>query len=177
MVYHLFFSLTVFIRSWVLFPTLCGSINTKSMQKTISKTSNSKHSIKKRYKSCQQTSQHYCWLKPLPKRIYTRVRNTYETLKKAYETLKPVTEKTILNLLLDNANFFSGLQRPQSERTDSDQQEDLSGPHSAEESTSRWKPAQMRRRESVGELEEFGIVVSCKQRHLGCLGWTSFLCV
>jgi hypothetical protein len=31
MIFHLFFSLTVSIRSWVLFPTLCGSINTKSM--------------------------------------------------------------------------------------------------------------------------------------------------
>jgi hypothetical protein len=31
MVFHLFFALTVFIRSWVLFPTLCGAINTKSM--------------------------------------------------------------------------------------------------------------------------------------------------
>jgi hypothetical protein len=28
---HLFFALTVSIRSWVLFSTLCGSINTKSM--------------------------------------------------------------------------------------------------------------------------------------------------
>jgi hypothetical protein len=31
MVFYLFFALTVSIRSWVLFPTLCGSINTKSM--------------------------------------------------------------------------------------------------------------------------------------------------
>jgi hypothetical protein len=31
MVFHLFFALTVSIRSCVLFPTLCGSINTKSM--------------------------------------------------------------------------------------------------------------------------------------------------
>jgi hypothetical protein len=31
MVFHLFVALTVSIRSWVLFPTLCGSINTKSM--------------------------------------------------------------------------------------------------------------------------------------------------
>jgi hypothetical protein len=31
MVFHLFFALTVSIRSWVLFPTVCGSINTKSM--------------------------------------------------------------------------------------------------------------------------------------------------
>jgi hypothetical protein len=31
MVFHLFFTLTVPIRSSVLFPTLCGSINTKSM--------------------------------------------------------------------------------------------------------------------------------------------------
>jgi hypothetical protein len=31
MVFHLFLALTVSIRSWVLFPTLCESINTKSM--------------------------------------------------------------------------------------------------------------------------------------------------
>jgi hypothetical protein len=31
MVIHLFFALTMSIRSWVLFPTLSGSINTKSM--------------------------------------------------------------------------------------------------------------------------------------------------
>jgi hypothetical protein len=31
MVVHLFFALTVSIRSRLLFPTLCGSINTKSM--------------------------------------------------------------------------------------------------------------------------------------------------
>jgi hypothetical protein len=35
MVFHLFFALTVSIRSWVLFPTLCGSINTKSMLITL----------------------------------------------------------------------------------------------------------------------------------------------
>jgi hypothetical protein len=34
MVFHLFFAMTVSIRSCVLFPTLCGSINTKSMSKT-----------------------------------------------------------------------------------------------------------------------------------------------
>jgi hypothetical protein len=34
MVFHLFFALTVSIRSWVLFPTLCGSINTKYMGRT-----------------------------------------------------------------------------------------------------------------------------------------------
>jgi hypothetical protein len=33
MVFHLFFALTVSIRSWVLFPTPCGSINTKTMVK------------------------------------------------------------------------------------------------------------------------------------------------
>jgi hypothetical protein len=38
MVFHLFFALTVSIRSWVHFPTLCRSINTKSMIKTESKT-------------------------------------------------------------------------------------------------------------------------------------------
>jgi hypothetical protein len=36
MVFHLFFALTVSIRSWVLFPTLCGYINTKSMENTMS---------------------------------------------------------------------------------------------------------------------------------------------
>jgi hypothetical protein len=36
MVFHLFFTLTVSIRSWVLFPKLCGSINTKSMGNTVS---------------------------------------------------------------------------------------------------------------------------------------------
>jgi hypothetical protein len=35
LVIHLFFALTVSIRSWVLFPTLCGSINTKSMVITV----------------------------------------------------------------------------------------------------------------------------------------------